>query len=277
MLPGTMILEGRVAALSDRGRVRSNNEDRLLVFDLRRQRELSAVRTEEVQLSPPGVLLVVADGMGGMSGGETASQMCVENFLTSYLERVAFASEDTAEARREALCQAVRDTNARVYARASAERGLRGMGTTLTAALLIESQMYIAQVGDSRAYLLREGELRQLTRDQTLLASLAEKGQLPMSGNVPWKNMLLQAVGAQPDVNVALSESTLEPGDRILLCSDGLHGPVSPEDLEQIMKSDASPPERAAALVARANENGGPDNVSVIICDVCAAGKNSSG
>jgi protein phosphatase len=218
------------------------------------------------------VLLVVADGMGGMSAGETASQMTVENFLTSYLDRSEPPPSGivTDDDRRAALVEAVRDTNARVYARASAEKGLRGMGTTLTAALIEGDHMFVAQVGDSRAYLLREGELKQLTRDQTLLASLAEKGGVVQGGSAQWKNMLLQAVGAQPDVQVALTETRLQPDDRLMLCSDGLHGPVSNEEIQEFMKSSGKPEERAKALVGQANENGGPDNISVVVCDVYA-------
>lgn len=264
------MLEARVAAETDKGRKRANNEDRLLVFDLKRQRELSAVKTEVVVLRPRGVLLVVADGMGGMSAGETASQMTVENFLTSYLDRSEPPPSGivTNDDRRNALVEAVRDTNSLVYARASAERGLKGMGTTLTAALIEGDHMFVAQVGDSRAYLLRDGELKQLTRDQTLLASLAEKGNLPAGGAAQWKNMLLQAVGAQPDVQVAMTETPLTAGDRLMLCSDGLHGPVDNDEIKEAMKQDTKPEERAKALVAKANENGGPDNISVVICDV---------
>lgn len=265
-------LEIHVAARTDVGRVRSNNEDRLLVFDLKRERELSAVKTETVALRPRGVLVVVADGMGGMSAGETASQMTVENFLTSFLERVVPAPSQsdagTLENPREAMIEAVRETNARVFARASAEAGLKGMGTTLTAGFIEGEKLYVAQVGDSRAYLLRKGELRQLTRDQTLLASLAEKGGATPQMGKAFKNMLLQAVGAQADVNVALTESPLEDGDWLLLCSDGLHGPVTTEQIFAALSGAGTPEEKAKVLVDQANANGGPDNVSVVVCEV---------
>jgi protein phosphatase len=270
------LLEGHIAAETDKGRKRGNNEDRLLVFDLKRQRELSAVKTEVVVLRPRGVLLVVADGMGGMSAGETASQMTVENFLTTYLDRSEPPPSGivTNDDRRNALTESVRDTNALVYARATAEKGLKGMGTTLTAALIEGDHMFIAQVGDSRAYLLRGGELTQLTHDQTLLASLQAKGgDLPVNANAQWKNMLLQAVGAQPDVQVALTETALQPGDRLMLCSDGLHGPVKREEILDLMQGATPPEDRAKGLISRANENGGPDNISVVVCDVHAVGQ----
>jgi protein phosphatase len=268
--PG-VALEARVAACSDLGRVRSNNEDRVLVFDLKRQRELSAVKTEIVQLRPRGVLLVVADGMGGMASGETASQMTVENFLTAFIERIPDAprgsNAPTFENPGQVLVDSVKETNARVFARASAERGLKGMGTTLTAAFLEADKLVIAQVGDSRCYMLRDGALKQLTRDQTLLASLAEKGPLP-PGNFKFKNMLLQAVGSQQDVQVALTEVPVRAGDRVLVCSDGLHGPVPDERIAELLTGEKEPEELAQSLAQQANENGGPDNVSVIVCDI---------
>jgi protein phosphatase len=278
--PSSAELTVRVAAHSDVGRRRENNEDRVLVFDLKRRRELSAVKPEEVPLSPTGLLLVVADGMGGMSAGETASQMCVENFLHAFLDHVEppEGSEfvNYKEDPRRALNESVLEANARLFARAGAERGLKGMGTTLTAAFLEADLLLVAQVGDSRAYLLRQGEFKQLTRDQTLLASLIEKGQLQpdATGKNPFRNMLLQAVGAQEDVQVALTEQRLEAGDWLLLCSDGLHGPVPDAEIAQVMTGAGSPAEKARELVARANANGGPDNISAIVCQVTQQDSN---
>ncbi len=265
-------LELRIGAQTDVGRVRDQNEDRVLVFDLKRHRELSAVGTETALLRPPGVLLVVADGMGGMSGGETASQMCVENLLMLFLEKLETPNEDgSAPAPKQTLSDAVRNTNDLIFSRATADMKLRGMGTTLTAAFLEEELMCVAQVGDSRAYLGRDGELVQLTRDQTLLASLKEQGKLPPGGlGRAWKNMLLQAVGAQENLQVAMSETNLRPGDLLLLCSDGLHGPVEEADIAGILLGGGSPSEKAKMLTVRANEKGGPDNVSAVVCEVVA-------
>jgi protein phosphatase len=266
------VLELRIGAQTDVGKVRDQNEDRVLVFDLKRFRELSAVGTETASLRRPGVLLVVADGMGGMSGGETASQMCVENLLTLFLEKLDAPGEGGHVDAPKTLGDAVRGTNDLIYSRATADMKLRGMGTTLTAAFLEDDRMCVAQVGDSRAYLLRDGEMVQLTRDQTLLASLKEQGKLPPGGlGKRWKNMLLQAVGAQENLQVALSETDLRAGDWMLLCSDGLHGPVDEADMATIMKGNGTPAEKAKMLTVRANENGGPDNVSVIVCEVVPA------
>jgi protein phosphatase len=268
-------MELRIGAQTDVGRVRDQNEDRVLVFDLKRYRELSAVGTEVASLRRPGVLLVVADGMGGMSGGETASQMCVENLLTLFLEKLDTPKEDgSMPDPKGILSDAVKSTNDLIFSRATADMKLKGMGTTLTAALLEDERMCVAQVGDSRAYLLRAGELTKLTKDQTLMASLEEQGKLPKGGlGKAWKNMLLQAVGAQENLQVALSETDLRPGDWLLLCSDGLHGPVPAADIEAILKNSGSPSEKAKLLTQKANENGGPDNVSVVVCEV--AGKRT--
>jgi serine/threonine protein phosphatase PrpC len=263
-------LELRIGAQTDVGRVRDQNEDRVLVFDLKRYRELSAVGTESASLRRPGVLLVVADGMGGMSGGETASQMCVENLLTLFLEKLDTPKKDgSMPAPKDTLSDAVKATNDLIFSRATADMKLKGMGTTLTAALLEEQHMYVAQVGDSRAYLLRDGALTKLTKDQTLMASLEEQGKLPKGGlGKAWKNMLLQAVGAQENLQVAMTETDLRPGDCLLLCSDGLHGPVPAEDIEAILKESATPSEKAKMLTIHANDKGGPDNVSVVVCEV---------
>ena len=154
---------------------------------------------------------------------------------------------------------------------------LKGMGTTLTAALLEDERMCVAQVGDSRAYLLRDGELRKLTKDQTLMASLEEQGKLPKGGlGKAWKNMLLQAVGAQENLKVEMSETNLRPGDWLLLCSDGLHGPVDEADIAGILNSKGSPADKAKSLTQRANEKGGPDNVSAVVCEVVAAPRAES-
>ncbi|MBI3484599.1 MAG: serine/threonine-protein phosphatase [Acidobacteria bacterium] len=265
-------MELRIGAQTDTGKVRDQNEDRVLVFDLKRFRELSAVGTETASLRRPGVLLVVADGMGGMSGGETASQMCVENLLTLFLEKLDAPGNSGRADAQQTLGDAVRETNDLIYSRATADMKLHGMGTTLTAAFLEDERMCVAQVGDSRAYLLRDGEMQQLTRDQTLLASLKEQGKLPPGGlGKRWKNMLLQAVGAQENLQVAMSETSLRPGDWMLLCSDGLHGPVDEADLATIMKGSGTPAEKAKLLMLRANENGGPDNISAIVCEVVVA------
>jgi len=270
------VLEAKVGARTDRGRVRENNEDRVLVFDLNRGLALATEEMAVAELQPLGVLLVVADGMGGMAAGEQASQLCIEQLPGNLLKRLSQANaasppgRASREERRQALDEAVRQTHQCIYVHASADAGLRGMGTTLTAALLEENCLYVAQVGDSRAYLGRGSDLRQLTRDQTVWETFRQETQhsAPALGKAPWKNMLMQALGAQAEIQVAITETALEPGDWLLLCTDGLHRAVAPEEIGAVMAAESNPAEKAFELVGLANLHGGPDNVSVIVCQL---------
>jgi len=262
-----VVLEARVGAHTDLGQVRDDNEDRLLVFDFERGAAVSGQEMAARELRPHPILLLVADGMGGMAGGEQASQMCVD-LLPEKLLRRAGHQGDTREGLREALVEAVEETNGIIFARAASDIRLRGMGCTLTAALLLEDHMLVAQVGDSRAYLGRAGELTQLTRDQTVWEGLRDAGkdQEPEFGAGRLQSMLLQAVGAQEMVQVVTTQTELEAGDWLVLCTDGLYRVVSAQEIGQILEAKTDPARKARALTALANQHGGPDNVSVIVC-----------
>ncbi len=266
--------QARVGAHTDPGQTRGDNEDRLLVFDLGRGAVLSGEATVVVELQPHPVLLMVADGMGGMSGGEQASQMCVDSLPEKLLHRLGNQGA-TREQLRQALMEAVEETNRIIFNRATSDVQLRGMGCTLTAALLAEDHLMVAQVGDSRAYLGRAGEITQLTRDQTVWESLREAGKDPEAalGKSQFRSMLLQAVGAQETVQVAITEMELEAGDWLVLCTDGLYRVVETQEIAQIVKAKTDPAQKARALTDLANQHGGPDNVSVVVCHV--AGKSS--
>lgn len=264
-------LEARLGSHTDIGRVRDNNEDSLIVYDLERRRALGGSRPETLSLNPGAVLLVVADGMGGMSGGDQASQMCIEQFppAVSKLLRGRGANRRSAQ---DALSQAIQKTHESIYSRAQADERLRGMGTTLTAALLEGDQMWLAQVGDSRAYLYRAGTLQQLTRDQTVWDALREAGQDPETtlGKGPWKSTLTQALGGQAEVRPVMTELAVHAGDWLLLSSDGLYRAVSEEQIAAILRADTDVAAKARALTAAANEGGGPDNISVIVCQLAS-------
>lgn len=266
-------LEARVGFHTDVGQVRGDNEDRLLVFDVAARRPIAPDATHAAGLRPAGLLLIVADGMGGMSGGELASQMCVDVLPEEFSKRLG-GKPATREAVRQVMAEAVRETNRRILERAKQDVKLRGMGCTLTGVLLGESSALIAQVGDSRAYLGRNGEVAQLTSDQTVWESLRAQGKDPEKalGQSQFKSMLLQAVGAQDDVDPAFTEMELQAGDWIVICSDGLYRVVTPENIREILKTPTGPAEKARELTQLANQNGGPDNVSVIVCQV--AGKS---
>lgn len=224
---------------TDIGSIREQNEDSLVV-------------------APP--LFVVADGMGGHEAGEVASEIAVET-----LQEEAPAHPDA-----EALGKAVEVANRAIIDAALAGRGRPGMGTTCTAAMLEESRLVIAQVGDSRAYLMHGGELTQLTRDHSLMANMIEAGQItPEEARYhPNRSVITRALGNDPDTTPDLYEINVEAGDRLLVCSDGLTAMVEDDEIADILARQADPQKCAIALVNAAIAAGGVDNVTVIVADV---------
>lgn len=224
---------------TDVGCVRDHNEDSLAV-------------------KPP--LFVVADGMGGHAAGEVASEIAVQ-----VISDRAPAGPDA-----EALEAAVEEANAAILQAARDGRGREGMGTTCTAAILEGERLVIAQVGDSRAYLLHQGTLQQLTRDHSLVADMIEAGQLTPeeARNHPNRSMITRALGSAPATKPDLYEINVETGDRLLLCSDGLTSMLRDEDIERILARCHDPQRAAAQLVNEAIAAGGYDNVTVIVADV---------
>lgn len=224
---------------TDVGCVRDHNEDSLVV-------------------TPP--LFVVADGMGGHAAGEVASEIA-----TTVLAEKAPKTPDA-----EALGRAVEDANLEIIAAAEDGRGREGMGTTCTAAILQEERLVIAQVGDSRAYLLHQGKLQQLTRDHSLVAMMVEAGQLTSEEARihPRRSVITRALGTDPSTKPDLYEIDVEAGDRLLLCSDGLYGMVEDPDIQAIMMRTADPQRCASQLVNEAIAAGGNDNVTVIVVDI---------
>lgn len=268
------VLEGRIGAHTDPGKVRGNNEDSLAVFDLRAQKAIAAQGEDIVPLQAPGTLLIVADGMGGMKSGELASRMCVMDFPKVVVKWLSEHPSGSREECSKALGEALRETHRKIYTTAQSSPEMKGMGTTMTAVVLREDHMLIAQVGDSRAYLGRRNKVTQITRDQTVWESMkkgaAEDAEQEFS-NAPWKNMLSQALGAQEELQVVVTEHDLQYDDWLLVCSDGLYRVVKPEDIAAVFWSSGTPREKAQRLVALANERGGPDNCSVILCHVATA------
>jgi protein phosphatase len=200
--------------------------------------------------------------MGGAAGGEIASQAAVSAILTHLRHaRPACSAHEVAAA----LVQAVRVANTLVFERARRERSLRGMGCTATVAALVDRTLLVAQIGDSRAYVMRERNLAQVTRDQTLAQQLLESGQLRPEDlpTFEYTNVILQALGTSEEVMVDLSYVDLAPGDVVLLCSDGLHGQVSSEAISRAL--EVSAPAAAARLVDLANAAGGVDNVTCVV------------
>ena len=221
----------------DIGKVRDGNEDSVLVEH---------------------PLYAVADGMGGARGGEVASRMAIET-----LQELVRDGEGS-------LPDKVRRANTMVFERSMADASVAGMGTTLTAALVEEGEARLAHVGDSRAYLLRAGDFRQLTDDHTLVARMVQAGEITREeADVhPHRNVLVRALGTEPDVTVDEAAVALLDGDRLLLCTDGLTGMVAEQQIQAILETEPDPQKAADRLVRAANRAGGIDNITVVVLDV---------
>ena len=257
-------LMGVVAAVSDVGQSRSNNEDNYVVFKYAQKKAERPPQEVRLSSTRPGFLLVVADGMGGHSSGQVASQICVDT-LPAELVRLLPKGGKTPEESGQALKEAISITNGVIHNEAQRKASDKGMGTTLTTAWIVESEAVIGQVGDSRAYLLRQGQITQITHDQTVLNSVSEAEREALI-NTPFENMLLQAVGALPTVEAEITTTELQPGDFLLLCSDGLYRVVQREEMAEVLQRSDSHQTKAETLIQMANDRGGPDNVTVIVC-----------
>ena len=268
-----------VFAKTDLGRTRDHNEDKFLVADLTKKAAslLPEVRRHEV--GPKGTLLVVADGMGGAAAGELASEMATDTIYAHLVK--TWNADDQATPQRFAyrLKEAVEVANASIHAHAKAHPELRGMGTTTTAAGVLNDHLYLTQVGDSRAYLIRNGEAHQLTKDQSLIQRLVEAGELTEeeAAHSERKNIILQALGPDPKVKVDLTHQEMRRGDILVLCSDGLSGQVKKEEIAKIVSSTQDLIAACDQLIALANERGGPDNITVVIARFDGDGLRFSG
>jgi serine/threonine protein phosphatase PrpC len=224
------------AAATDIGLVREGNEDSYL--------------TEEP-------LFAVADGMGGHRGGEVASQLAVETLEKLFKQRVGDLPDQVQEANRV------------VFERSVVDEKVAGMGTTLTAALVEGDRVRLAHVGDSRAYLLRDRKLRLLTEDHTLVHRMVSEGEISQeeAETHPQRSVLTRALGVDTVVDVDDDTVQVRPGDRLLLCTDGLTSMVSEEEIEEVLRTVPDPLDAAQRLVRMANEAGGVDNTTVVVLD----------
>lgn len=228
----------------------------------------------EFVLGPRGALLIVADGMGGAAGGATASREAVSRVHRAFVERWDDERERTPEQFARHLRRAAEEANAHLHQMARADPSLDGMGTTLTAAGLLDDFVYLAQVGDSRGYLVRDGSIVQLTRDQSMVQELVDSGAMTkeQARRSSQRNVILQALGIQPDVEVDVTFQQLREGDLLLLCSDGLSGVVEGHELAQYAERFGPLPALCEALVELANSRGGPDNITVVAARVAGPG-----
>jgi len=239
-----------VGAATDTGNIRGQNED--------------------AHIAQQG-LFAVADGMGGHNAGEVASAMAIEHLRGAALDGVASA---------EVFAQIIRDINSTIFSAATSTTNQRGMGTTLTAAVMLASttenemlsQIVVANVGDSRTYLLRSGEFRQLSVDHSYVQELVTEGLLTVdeARTHPRRNIVTRALGIDPNVSVDTWTLPLFDGDRFMLCSDGLVDEVPLDEIADTMREHIAPQDAAERLVSSAKRHGGRDNITVIILDVKA-------
>jgi len=264
-----------VTARTHVGMRREENQDRALVVIGGTRESLDPVDHDGVlelrRVPTEGSVLLVADGMGGRSGGSTAAKIASDAVRRTFERRdVGGASPNLfVKTLNEALLKANRD----VLWEAQGEASLTDMGTTATLVGVLGDRVHVAQVGDSRAYLIRGGAIVRLTRDQSLVQDLIDSGILDESdtGTVN-DNLLLQAVGTQPELRPAHTFHALRERDRLLLCSDGLSQMVRDDELASICTEEPDASLLVERLVALANERGGPDNTTVLVADLIESG-----
>ncbi len=255
------------AAASDRGRRRAVNEDHFIVADLRRRevtmrRAQRPVRVVCEDLDLPGVLLAVADGLGGYDHGELASRIAVQVLVQTLWAPEAPALIDAAQ-----LVRAVEAAHHAVYQQRQTLASDSRMATTLTAALISPGVLTLAHVGDSRAYHYHQGCLTLLSEDQTLVNLLCKQGMLTEAEarSHPHRHVLWQALGQETPAVAAVQCYPLADGDRVLLCTDGLSSYVPTEHIARILATEPDEPRQCQALIDAANAAGGADNVTVIV------------
>ncbi len=249
---GQIVDNVEIGFLTNVGLRREHNEDNYYVFD-----------PDGCDCQTRGMLFAVADGMGGHAAGETASRIAVETLRQYYTNG---SGEDV----KSGLLQCIEEANTRIFSQAQTSPTLKGMGTTLTVAVLDKTTLSLGQIGDSRAYLIREGEISQLTDDHSLVAEQIRQGILTEeeAANHPARNIITRALGTKETVEADFNSCPLEANDRVLVCSDGLHGVLSDAEIKQISVTAPDAPTACEQLIASANEGGGPDNITVILVHI---------
>lgn len=236
------------SVLTDIGRARSQNQDAVFA-------------TDEAVGSLPN-LFVVADGMGGHKAGEYASNQAIA------LVKREVAS-DTESEPVQIINQGITTANNSIYEEAAQDATKSGMGTTMVVATIFDHHMCVGNVGDSRLYVYREGQLQQITQDHSVVGEMVRKGEMPkeQARNHPKRNLITRAVGAEKEIRVDFFDETLADGDLVLMCTDGLTSMVEEKQIEEVLASAVSLHEKANRLVELANDNGGRDNITIIIIE----------
>lgn len=229
---------------------------------IRRESNQDYMYTSETAVGNLPNLFLLADGMGGHAAGDYASRFTVEKVVelvgkSTFTEPVAI------------IKQAISEANALLLAEADKDVSRQGMGTTLVTATIIDNRMYVSNVGDSRLYVVSDDKMIQVTRDHSLVEEMVRLGEMDKEDAKvhPDKNIITRAVGVLPEVSADFFEVELEPGDMILMCSDGLTNMVRDEEIRQIILGQRDIVEKAEKLVETANKNGGRDNITVVLIE----------
>jgi protein phosphatase len=263
-------------AKSDVGRVRRGNEDNFLLLDLAGARTWSGSDGPEnpedmrqFSIGEQGLVLVVSDGMGGALAGDVASRMAIEAVRDVLMgENADGGGCDSGSALVDCLKQATMQANRNIHYKSLEDSRCSGMGATLTGAAVRGDKLDLVQVGDSRAYVMRGDQIRLATKDQSLVQQLVDVGQISEeeAETHMFRNVILQALGAQTELTPATARIQIRQGDMVLLCSDGLSGKLRNEEIRQIVAdSEADLAAACKALVAEANHRGGEDNITVVL------------
>jgi protein phosphatase len=280
-VPGSgATLAVRSFGLSDPGKVRGRNEDQFLIAAL-----VKALQVRQTSMPQPRLLhsndrshlFVVADGMGGHAAGQRASALAIHSVEQFVLETFKWFRQCRGRDEDKVLADfqtAIGQANALILSEAAQHPQLHGMGTTLTLAYSLNDVLFVAHAGDSRCYLWRDHTLYRLTRDHTLVEEMISKGHIKAEEavNHQWRHVITNAVGGDSaEVQVEVHKLQLEAGDGVLLCSDGLTEMVSEQEIAYTLRDEAEPERACRRLVARANEEGGKDNITVIVARYEAA------
>lgn len=252
---------------TDLGRTRDHNEDTFLVADLSSGNASLEPEVRQHDVGSRGSLFMVADGMGGAAAGEVASSMAADSIYQHMATAWVNDAEITGQRFAYRVKEAVERTNRRIHEYAQEHPEVRGMGTTVTAAGVFGGALYLAQIGDSRAYLIRQGKTIQLTKDQSLMQRLVEAGELTEeeAEQSERRNIILQALGPETRVKVDLTYQPLSRGDVLVLCSDGLSNQVRKDEIGELVQQHPDLVELCTVLIDLANLRGGPDNITVVV------------
>lgn len=252
---------------TDVGRTREHNEDAFLVADLSANTVGGQAEAWTHPLGARGALFMVADGLGGAAAGEIASGMAVDIVLQEVRRTWVSTPQTDPDSFAHALKKACEVANTRIYEYAVKNPDHRGLGTTATIAGLLGATLYLVQVGDSRAYIVRGGVAQQITKDQSLMQRLIEAGELTPeeAEQSERRNIILQALGPEPTVKIDLTHQPVRRGDVLVLCTDGLSGQVRKDEIAQVVTDEHDLESAGQMLIDRANANGGPDNITVVL------------